>query len=181
MPDIDATPGGDSSNAYIELDDALDRADERIDATAWLTLTEDDQARTLISAARAIDSLDLIGDPTSDEQSMHFPVDGSDSIPPKIEQANLALAISYAGYVSGAAAGSAVVVNPLSPVPSNIKRERVDVIETEYFESTTVNAAGGLADLAAFPLEVQRLLAGYVRDTAALASQWGTGTVVRAS
>lgn len=179
MPDIDETPRGESSNSYLGLDAAIDRMDERVGATSWLALTEDDQARTLITATRAIDSLDLLGDPSSGDQALHFPVDGDDIIPPKIEQATLELALSYAPAAAAVAAGSTDVPDPVSPTPSNIKREKIDVLDTEYFQPTAASGSITSEGLASFPLAVQRLLAPFVRATAAMG--WGLSAVVRAS
>lgn len=176
MPDIDSTPGGDSSNSYLDLDEALERADERVGATSWLNLDEDDQARTLITATRAIDSLDLLGDPSSEDQTLHFPVDGSDLIPSKIEQATLELALSYAAYYSAVSAGGDAV-DPLNPAPSNIKEDTVGPITTVFFSPEEMNAED--VSLASFPKSVQRLLADFVRTTAS--NLWGSSIAVRAS
>lgn len=177
MPDIEATPGADDANSYVEQDAMVDYADARVGGSAWTGLSAADQARSLISATYAIDSLDLLGDPTDPEQALHFPVDGSDVIPRRIEQATMELALSYAPALAAFAAGSTGVVDPVSPAPSNIKREQVGPLETEYFTPTAASAES--VGLLSFPVSVQRLLERFVRS--ATTAAWGSATVVRSS
>jgi hypothetical protein len=173
VPTINATPGDPSANSYVSLDEALDFGDERAGADAWEDLESWQQERTLITASRAIDSLLLIGDKSSDTQALEFPRDGSDLIPSKVKQATMVLAFSYAPYYTAQNADQAAP-DPVAAVPSNIKREKVDVLETEYFTPT---APSTMSDT--WPREVLDLLRDWLRSTTA--ALWGSSQVVRAS
>lgn len=169
------TAGAVDANGYASQARTIARAQYKpggagSDAALFLALTSDQQIQCIVTGAIDIDSTDgLIGDKSSDSQAMQFPRDGDTTIAADIESANMELAISYAPRFTDDVTGDAV-----SPAASNIKREKLDVVETEYFAATEPSN-----DLSRFPAIVQRLLARFV--AASSATGWGSATVSRGS
>jgi hypothetical protein len=74
MPDIIATKGGATSNCYASLDEAETYFDEMYGGDEWLGLSEDDQARLLLSATKQIDRFTMQYEKASATQALKFPV-----------------------------------------------------------------------------------------------------------
>jgi hypothetical protein len=91
----------------------------RVGGEAWADETPDQKIQALVTAASMIDALPLIGEPSSDTQSMQFPRDGDDEIPLAVWKANIVLALDVARKRQ---AGTVDVVNPAI---STTKRAKV--------------------------------------------------------
>ena len=95
---IDATIKGENANSYVTLTEANDYFDTSPDSSTWTNKTDDQKKRSLISAARWIDTLVFYGDRCDDGQALKFPrnnyqVDGVELACTKIPNG-----IKYAQY-----------------------------------------------------------------------------------
>ena len=70
---IDATIKGENANSYVTLTEANDYFDTSPDSSTWTNKTDDQKKRSLISAARWIDTLVFYGDRCDDGQALKFP------------------------------------------------------------------------------------------------------------
>ena len=102
---IDATIKGENANSYVTLTEANDYFDTSPDSSTWTNKTDDQKKRSLISAARWIDTLVFYGDRCDDGQALKFPrnnyqVDGVElscsKIPNNIKYAQYELARALA-------------------------------------------------------------------------------------
>ena len=185
---LTATPGSASANAYSTVAQALAKAGYRIgpNALAFKALTSDQQIQALVSGALDIDSLgnarvegwliEFLGERASDTQSMEWPrintgVFGSNELPADLVEANIELAFTYAPLF---AAGTTDPLN-LDTSAARVKRKKVDVLETEWFEPGPTAEA-----LERFPAMVQRLLSSLL-DYTLITGQWGSAVVSRGS
>lgn len=183
-----ATAGAANANAYATVAAALTAASYRIgpNAVAFIALTADQQIQALVSAASDIDSLgdarvdgwliEFLGDRASSIQSMEWPrinagVFASDVLPPALVDANIELAFTYAPLF---AAGTADPLN-IDTNAARVKRKKVDVLETEWFEPGPTAEA-----LERFPAMVQRLLSSLL-GYRLITGQWGSTAVARGS
>lgn len=166
-----ATSGADDANAYADETEATDELAYDPGGGAWLTETADQQIQDLVTGARIIDSLPLLGERSTDTQTMEFPRDGDTEIPVGVWKANILLALDIAKKRQ---AGATDVVNP---VVSNVQRARSGDDEVQFFApSSDLTDPDSLASL---PLEVQRLLAPFILVESAIG--WGSAAVVRTS
>jgi hypothetical protein len=185
---LDATVGAPTANAYATVAAAITAANYRIgpNAVAFIALTSDQQIQALVSAARDIDSLgdarvdgwlvEFMGERASDTQSMEWPRSGTldfadDELPADLVAANIELAFTYAPLF---AAGTADPLNADTSA-ARVKRKKVDVLETEWFEPGPTAEA-----LERFPAMVQRLLSSLL-DYRLITGQWGSAAVSRGS
>jgi hypothetical protein len=166
------------ATVYADADAADDVAELRVGGASWLALTQDQKDQAAATATRDIDSIgdSFVGVIADDDQLLEWPRTGtdysSDAWPQRLVDAAIELMFSY---VPAFATGASIdVLNP-DPNASNIKREKIGPIETEYFAARTVEATA----LERFPAVVQRLLAGLVRTSNT--SAWGSASVSRAS
>ena len=95
---INATIKGENANSYVTLTEANDYFDTSPDSSTWTNKTDDQKKRSLISAARWIDTLVFYGDRCDDGQALKFPrnnyqVDGVELACSKIPNG-----IKYAQY-----------------------------------------------------------------------------------
>jgi hypothetical protein len=166
-----ATPAAANANAYADVAEATDELAYDPGGAAWVVETGDEQIQDLVTGARIIDSLPLLGEPSTDTQALEFPRDGDSEIPTAIWKANILLALDIAKKRQ---AGATDVVNP---VVSNVQRARSGDDEVQFFApSSDLTNPDSLASL---PLEVQRLLGPYIFVASELA--WGSAPVVRTS
>ena len=102
---INATIKGENANSYVTLSEANDYFDTSPDSSTWTNKTDDQKKRSLISAARWIDTLVFYGDRCDDGQALKFPrnnyqVDGVElacsKIPNNIKYAQYELARALA-------------------------------------------------------------------------------------
>jgi hypothetical protein len=161
--------------AYATVADATTARDRRGGGTAFFALADDAiRAQKLAQASMDLDTSDWIGERASTDQELEWPRTGTpysdDAWPGVLVDATIELAFANARKEADDA--SADVLNP---VPSNIKREKVSSIETEYFAPATTDAT----DASRWPTIVQALIASLLRSTVAAA--WGVGTAVRSS
>jgi len=181
---LDNDPGSATANAYADVAAADLAAQYRVGVvgTNWLALTSDQKIQALVTGAQDIDSLgetredgyliDFEGDKTSEDQALEFPRDGETEVPVNIVKSNIELAFSYS---SAFEVGATVDVLSPDPTAARVKRKKIDVLETEYFEP----GASGTA-LERLPGIVQRWLQPFLTYTL-IAGQWGSATVTRGS
>ena len=102
---IDATIKGANANSYVTLSESNDYFDTSPDSSTWTNKNDDQKKRSLISAARWIDTLVFYGDRCDDGQALKFPrnnyqVDGVElacsKIPQNIKYAQFELARALA-------------------------------------------------------------------------------------
>ena len=96
---------------------------------------------------------------------------GSNELPADLVAANIELAFTYAPLF---AAGTADPLN-IDTSAARVKRKKVDVLETEWFEPGPTAEA-----LERFPAMVQRLLSSLL-EYRLITGQWGSTAVLRGS
>jgi hypothetical protein len=74
MPILDATKYGVESNSYLEVYEADEIMDNLYGAEDWVTLSEDDKMRLLISATEAIDHITISETKAVSDQALNFPL-----------------------------------------------------------------------------------------------------------
>ena len=109
----DGLPNADS---YVSVDELQSYAEKR-----GIVLTIDPEV-ALVRAMDYLSTKSFKGEPMNSGQSTHFPVKGL-GVPEAIKRAQMMLAIQ---------ADSQPL---LAPVANGVKREKVDVVEVEYFEA----------------------------------------------
>lgn len=179
---LEPTIGGAASNAYADVAGADALVAYRVGASAWAALTPDQKIQALVTATRDLDTVSYRGSRATSTQALEWPrtgtAFGSDEIPPSLVAATIELALAFAATLS------ADVLNPAEPAAQGIKREKVGLIETEFFDQSIQGGIAGTAtydprNLSRFPSIVQRLLTPLVLASAA--SGWGSATVRRGS
>lgn len=113
-------------------------------ATARGMALETDATVVLIRAMDYLSVQPWGGSKTDPNQPLDFPRNGETTVPTAIKTAQMQLAIVYDG---GA--------DPLAPVGPAVKKEKVDVLETEY--------QTGAGSVTAYPM-IDRLIAQYLAD-----------------
>jgi hypothetical protein len=135
---IVATAGSASANSFVTLAEAETYMEGRGNKATWTAAADADKNIALVEATRDIDAMDFIGYVAESTQSLAWPrqwaVDPDDpsqnyyatnEIPTRVKDATSELAFQYikAGTTDVAAIDS----------KTNVKRKKVDVLETEYF------------------------------------------------
>ena len=159
---LDATLGGNQSNSYVTMANAVGIAQNMPGGGEWAALDEETRNLSLIQATRWLETLDYRGDRCSASQRLKWPRSGAEcdgvtsdclGIPYPIQEAAVALAIKYSenpanfpGYGGG---GSA-------PTGTYIKRQKLDVLEIEYDQfdnavASSCDTCGDPAILQTFP------------------------------
>jgi hypothetical protein len=109
-------------NTYGTVSEATTYFNSRFGTSTFPTLIAGEQENALIMAAILLDSYcDWIGVPTSYDQAMQFPRDGSATIPEKIKSAQFELAEAIS------VEGSALTEDSMP-----LRKMKVDVIEFEW-------------------------------------------------
>jgi hypothetical protein len=141
---IDATIGGSSANSYVTLAEAdAYAANQQWEAT-WLAFTDDQRNAALITATSWLQTLDWSGtkcNPASDDVTLRQRLDWPRSgvtcegttasctmIPWEVQTAQVELAFQFAqdpNLILGSTGGS---------TPGPVKRQKLDVLEVEYYE-----------------------------------------------
>ena len=146
---IDATVGGADANSFMLESEVDTYLDDRLNADAWNAETDGDQKiRAMIEATREITRLSYIGKRTDDIQELSWPRfeaenpdlpdsdDGlgaitfydDDEIPDRVKNAQAEYALEFLRAGGTDLAGH--------DDDLNIKRSKVDVLETEFFSPT---------------------------------------------
>lgn len=107
MPTLDATVGGADANSYATRADADTYFDNRLNATGWSALSDDDKDRALITATSRIEQETFIGTPATETQALQWPRDGvvdrngndvpEDEIPQQVKNAQYEYALTLTG------------------------------------------------------------------------------------
>lgn len=143
MPTIVATVGSATANSFVTVAECDAYCDARLNADAWNNEPDDDQkARALIGATQELSNLNWIGDGrATTTQSLAWPrafalnpdvpwigitYYGLTEIPKRVKDATCELALQF--LILGTTDLAA-----LDPT-LNVRRKKVDVLETEYFE-----------------------------------------------
>lgn len=148
---IVATAGGASSNSYVTLSEMTTYMEARLNSGAFDDADPDDQNRALVEATRWLDTLTWRGERTTSTQALQWPRQWAldpdspiqdyydeDAVPGRVKDAQRELAFQF--LVAGTTDAAS-----LEPT-RNVKRKKVDVIETEYFD-----ARDTVTGLARFP------------------------------
>ena len=154
---IDATVGGATSNSFITLPEAETYMEGRGNKATWTAASDANKNIVLVEATREISLMAFIGIRASSTQAISWPRDlardpddpnndyfASTVVPTRVKNASAELAFQYMK------AGT----TDLGALPSttNIKRKKVDVLETEYF-----SGHGSPAGMARFPIVINQL------------------------
>ena len=119
-------------NSYVSLAEANTYFETRIKSEIWTTSNNDDKSKALITATKKIDYEDFYGSRETSTQLLKFPrirldpIDGVDInsiIPLQIKEATYELAI----YMLS------VDMSQKTVTSQTAKKEKVGVLETEYF------------------------------------------------
>lgn len=142
---IDATIGGSAANSYVTLVEANAYAANQQWETAWLAFTDDQRNAALITATSWLQTLSWGGtkcSPSSDDpmlrQRLDWPrsdltCDGTAAsctmIPWEVRTAQIELAYQFAQNPNLMLGSTGV------SVAGEVKRQKLDVLEVEYFQS----------------------------------------------
>ena len=153
---ITATVGSATANSYVTLAAAEAALEGRLNASLWDAASTDTKNRALVEAQKELQTLPWKGSRTDDVQVLAWPrqyvenPDASnnadigesgvaeyadDSIPDRVADAQIELAFQFVK------AGTTDLAVPSST--EGIKRKKVDVLETEYFDGA--RASRGIA------------------------------------
>ena len=136
---INATIKGENANSYVTLTEANDYFDTSPDSSTWTNKTDDQKKRSLISAARGIDTFVFYGDRCDDGQALKFPrnnyqVDGVELACTKIPNN-----IKYAQYeLARALANDTDAITGTTGKEGNISEAKLGDLEVK-FNTTTQN------------------------------------------
>ena len=136
---INATVKGENANSYVTLAEANDYFDTSPDSSTWTNKTDDQKKRSLISAARWIDTFVFYGDRCDDGQALKFPrnnyqVDGVELACTKIPNN-----IKYAQYeLARALANDTDAITGTTGKEGNISEAKLGDLEVK-FNTTTQN------------------------------------------
>ena len=134
---INATIKGENANSYVTLSEANDYFDTSPDSSTWTNKTDDQKKRSLISAARWIDTLVFYGDRCDDGQALKFPrnnyqVDGVELACSKIPNN-----IKYAQYeLARALANDTDAITGTTGNQGNIAEAKLGDLEVKYNVAT---------------------------------------------
>ena len=137
---IDATVGGGSANSFTTLAEANTFMTARLNASSWETdASDDDKNRALVEATRFLSALRWQGTTVDTTQALTWPRQwvtdpdnptldyfSTTAIPERVKDATMELAFQFIkqGTTDVAAQDG----------KDNVKRQKVDVLEVEYFE-----------------------------------------------
>ena len=146
---IDATIKGENANSYVTLTEANDYFDTSPDSSTWTNKTDDQKKRSLISAARWIDTLVFYGDRCDDGQALKFPrnnyqVDGVELACSKIPNG-----IKYAQYeLARALANDTGAITGTTGTEGNLSELRMGDIQLKYnTDSQGVGSINNILDV----------------------------------
>ena len=134
---INATIKGENANSYVTLTEANDYFDTSPDSSTWTNKTDDQKKRSLISAARWIDTLVFYGDRCDDGQALKFPrnnyqVDGVELACSKIPNN-----IKYAQYeLARALANDTDAITGTTGKEGNISEAKLGDLEVKFNTAT---------------------------------------------
>lgn len=138
---IVATAGGATANSFVTLAEAETYMEGRGNKSTWTAAADADKNIALVEATRDIDALNFVGSRADSSQALAWPRQyapdpdsptdawyDTDEVPTRVKNATCELAFQYikAGTTDVAAIDS----------KTNIRRKKVDVLETEYFASS---------------------------------------------
>jgi hypothetical protein len=188
---LDATVGGASANAYVEITDVDVVAPFRPNVgAAWIAAssTPDLQIQAIVQATTRIDQLRFAGSPSNDSQALEWPRENvkdrycrpidSGSIPNAVRNATISLAMNYA---------SQIVANtdPITAGESqSIQIAKAGDAEVQYFAPSSVSNPTGWNDVSDLPPDVVRLLNQFLAldpMAVSLSSGWGQSKSIRSS
>ena len=108
-------------DSYVTIAEADAYHAIRPNANAWAALTEPEKEQRLVAASDYLDSQYIFnGKKTDPNQPREFPRNGATEIPTAIKKAVFELALQ-----------DSLTSNP----SADVKKEKVDVLEVEYFQS----------------------------------------------
>ena len=151
-PVLDATLGGATSNSYVDLAYADAYAANTQWEDEWLAFSADDRTAALITATTWLETLRWGGKKcTPQTQRLSWPRSGITCdgltaactfIPREVETAEVELAFQFAknpNFMTGSTGSTAA---------GQVKRQKLDVLEIEYFEDEAgfIRSSGSLLD-----------------------------------
>ena len=158
---IDATIKGENANSYVTLTEANDYFDTSPDSSTWTNKTDDQKKRSLISAARWIDTLVFYGDRCDDGQALKFPrnnyqVDGVELACSKIPNG-----IKYAQYeLARALANDTDAITGTTGKDGNFSEVSLGDIQVKY--NTDSQGTGSINNILDVYPSLQSYLGAYM-------------------
>ena len=143
---IIATLKSETANSYVTLSEANDYFDTSPDSSTWTNKTDDQKKRSLISAARWIDTFVFYGDRCDDGQALKFPrnnyqVDGVELACSKIPNN-----IKYAQYeLARALANDTDAITGTTGKEGNISEAKLGDLEVKF--NTTSQNTGSVNNI----------------------------------
>ena len=160
-PTLDCTLAGTSANSYVCLDEAEQIAANIPGGADWIALPEEEKVMSLIAATALLETLTFAGEICSTDQRLKWPRQGVDcegrpfdctSIPYKVKEATVMLAMQMAKNANGIIGGGGV---DNTPAGLFTKRQKLGDLEIEYAQLNN-NLAGSNCDDCAEPLAFQK-------------------------
>lgn len=135
---LDATLGGEFSNSYVDMANAVGIASRIPGGDEWGAADEDARVMSLIQATRWLETLDYVGNRCAATQRLKWPRQGAecdgvpatcDAIPYKLQECQVMLAIKYVEDPSsfpGAGGGNS------APSGTYVKKQQLGDLSIEY-------------------------------------------------
>ena len=130
---IEATIKGENANSYVTLTEANDYFDTSPDSSTWTNKTDDQKKRSLISAARWIDTLVFYGDRCDDGQALKFPRNNYQVDGVELACSTIPVNIKYAQYeLARALANDSEAMTGNVGTDGNIEEVKLGDIQVKY-------------------------------------------------
>ena len=154
---IIATLKSETANSYVTLSEANDYFDTSPDSSTWTNKTDDQKKRSLISAARWIDTLVFYGDRCDDGQALKFPRNNYQVEGVELAWSKIPNNIKYAQYeLARALANDTDAITGTTGKEGNISEAKLGDLAVKF--STSSQGVGSVNNI----LDVYPLLQSYL-------------------
>lgn len=157
---VTATAGSASANSYLSVAGADAIAETMVGTLAWISATNGEKGRALISATNGLETLSWIGARATEAQALSWPRNyaacgdkryGADEIPREVELATFDLAnalLDNPSLLRSAPSSEALVTG----VPNrDLRRLKLDVMELEWRDDRSASTTKPITPLSALP------------------------------
>ena len=143
---INATIKSETANSYVTLTEANSYFETVPDSSTWTNKTDDQKKRSLISAARWIDTLVFYGDRCDDGQALKFPRNNYQVDGVELACTTIPNGIKYAQYeLARALANDTDAITGTTGKEGNISEAKLGDLEVKF--NTTSQNTGSINNI----------------------------------